>query len=169
MTTCSHVMAPSTRSRPRGGIEFELALADPRDRREAPRPRERSREDRRQGALSRAARCIEKGHEYVKEGRAAVEAKLSARARQAAPNPLSQLLTTKPILYAANVTDAELSGEGRPHVRRRCASASPASGERAEVVPSPPKIESELVRVHGPRPRRACSRRSGSSRRGSTG
>ena len=59
--------------------------------------------------------------------------------------PLS-LLTAKPILYAANVTDAELSGEEGAHVKAlRAAVAS--SGEQAEVVPFSAKIESELAEL----------------------
>ncbi len=54
-----------------------------------------------------------------------------------------QLLTAKPVLYAANVTDAELAGdEGKYLLALRAAVA--ASGEHAEVVPFSAKIEAEL-------------------------
>jgi GTP-binding protein YchF len=54
-----------------------------------------------------------------------------------------QLLTAKPVLYAANVTDAELAGdEGKYLLALRAAVA--ASGENAQVVPFSAKIEAEL-------------------------
>jgi GTP-binding protein YchF len=54
-----------------------------------------------------------------------------------------QLLTAKPVLYAANVTDAELAGdEGKYLIALRAAVA--ASGENAEIVPFSAKIEAEL-------------------------
>src|SRR4029079_15435044 len=55
-------------------------------------------------------------------------------------------LTTKPILYAANVTDAELSGEEGPHLMA-LRKAIAESGEQAEVVPFSAKIESELAEL----------------------
>jgi ribosome-binding ATPase YchF (GTP1/OBG family) len=52
----------------------------------------------------------------------------------------------KPILYAANVTDAELSGEEGPHLAKLRATIA-GSGEQAEVVPFSAKIESELAEL----------------------
>ena len=53
------------------------------------------------------------------------------------------LLTAKPVLYAANVTEDELaSGEG-PHVKA-LRKAVEAGGEPAEIVPFSAKIEAEL-------------------------
>ena len=52
-----------------------------------------------------------------------------------------QLLTAKPVLYAANVTDAELSGEEGPYLK---ALRAAVAGEQAEVVPLSAKIEAEL-------------------------
>ena len=57
-----------------------------------------------------------------------------------------QLLTVKPILYAANVTDAELSGSEGPHLKRLRAAVA-ASEETAEVVPFSAKIEAELAEL----------------------
>jgi ribosome-binding ATPase YchF (GTP1/OBG family) len=49
------------------------------------------------------------------------------------------LLTAKPVLYAANVSDAELTGEeGAPLKALR--EAVKRSGERAQVVPLSAKI-----------------------------
>jgi hypothetical protein len=87
---------------------------------------------------------IEKAHGFLTEGRGLWEAKLTAD-ELALLKPLS-LLTAKPILYAANVTDAELAGaEGRHLTALRTAVA--ASGELAEVVPFSAKIESELAEL----------------------
>lgn len=54
-----------------------------------------------------------------------------------------QLLTAKPVLYAANVTESELSGEEGEYLSalRR---AVTAGGEHAEVVPFSARIEAEL-------------------------
>src|SRR4029450_1297935 len=56
------------------------------------------------------------------------------------------LLTVKPVLYAANVTDAELTGDEGPHLRA-LRQAVAASGEHAEVVPSSAKTEAELAEL----------------------
>ncbi len=54
-----------------------------------------------------------------------------------------QLLTAKPVLYAANVTDAELAGDEGAYLQALRA-AVVASGERAQIVPFSAKIEAEL-------------------------
>jgi GTP-binding protein YchF len=59
--------------------------------------------------------------------------------------PLS-LLTLKPILYAANVTDSELSGDEGQHLAKLRAAVA-ASGEEAELVPFSAKIEAELAEL----------------------
>ena len=56
------------------------------------------------------------------------------------------LLTVKPILYAANVTDAELTGDEGPQLQALRAAVA-ASGEHAEVVPFSAKIEAELAEL----------------------
>ena len=66
-------------------------------------------------------------------------------AERAALAPLA-LLTLKPVLYAANVTDDELSGHEGPHVAA-LRQAVAAAGERAEVVAFSAKIESELAEL----------------------
>src|SRR6185369_11737385 len=90
-----HVMGSVDPVRDREVIEFELALAD------------LATVEKRLDRVKRSAKTVDKAHEYVKEGRGLWEAKLSAHELEVL-SPLS-LLTTKPILYAANVTDAELS------------------------------------------------------------
>jgi GTP-binding protein YchF len=62
-----------------------------------------------------------------------------------------QLLTAKPILYAANVTDEELAGEEGPHVKALRAAIA-ASDEPAEVVTFSARIEAELAEL-GPEER----------------
>ncbi|MBL0890483.1 MAG: redox-regulated ATPase YchF, partial [Gemmatimonadaceae bacterium] len=57
-----------------------------------------------------------------------------------------QLLTAKPVLYAANVTDAELSGEEGQYLKALRAAVA-ASGEQAQIVPFSAKIESELAEL----------------------
>ncbi|HKS04817.1 MAG TPA: redox-regulated ATPase YchF [Gemmatimonadaceae bacterium] len=59
------------------------------------------------------------------------------------------LLTLKPVLYAANVIDAELSGAEGPHVRR-LREAVAASGEAAELVTFSARIEAELAELSPP-------------------
>ena len=88
-------------------LEGELALAD------------LSVVEKRLDKTQRAARTgekeakaelpvLEKANGFLKDGRGLWEAKLTAH-EMTVLKPL-QLLTVKPILYAANVTDAELSG-----------------------------------------------------------
>src|SRR6185503_20073491 len=136
-----HVMGKVDPVRDREVIEFELALAD------------LSVVEKRLDRVKRASKtgdkdalaelgALEREHDSLKEGRALWHTRLSDGDRSVL-GPLS-LLTLKPILYAANVTDAELSGEEGPHIKKlRAAVAS--SGEQAEVVPFSAKIESELA------------------------
>jgi ribosome-binding ATPase YchF (GTP1/OBG family) len=56
------------------------------------------------------------------------------------------LLTVKPVLYAANVTEGELAGDEGPHLRA-LRDAVARSGELAEVVPFSAKIEAELAEL----------------------
>jgi ribosome-binding ATPase len=52
----------------------------------------------------------------------------------------------KPVLYAANVSDAELAGDEGPHLRA-LRGAVQKSGEQADVVPFSAKIEAELAEL----------------------
>lgn len=56
------------------------------------------------------------------------------------------LLTARPVLYAANVTDAELTGAEGKYLKA-LREAVEQSGEPAEVVPFSAKIESELAEL----------------------
>ena len=138
-----HVMGSVDPVRDREVIEFELALADLATVEKRLDRVKRSAKTGDKEALAELP-VVEKAHGFVKEGRGLWEARLSAE-ELAVIEPLS-LLTTKPILYAANVTDAELSGDEGPHLAAlRAAVAS--SGEHAEVVPFSAKIESELAEL----------------------
>src|SRR5207247_3653756 len=79
-----------------------------------------------------------------KEGKGLWEARLTS-AEKAILAPLT-LLTTKPVLYAANVSDTELAGDEGPHLRT-LRDAVKKSGEQAEVVPFSAKIEAELAEL----------------------
>ena len=138
-----HVMGSVDPVRDREVIEFELALADLATVEKRLDRVKRSAKTGDKEALAELP-VVEKAHSYVKEGRGLWEAKLSPE-ELALLKPLS-LLTTKPILYAANVTDAELSGEEGPHLEALRAAVS-ASGEQAELVPFSAKIESELAEL----------------------
>ncbi|MCC6318625.1 MAG: redox-regulated ATPase YchF [Gemmatimonadaceae bacterium] len=139
----THVMGDVNPVRDREVIEFELALAD------------LGSVEKRLDKVQRSARSgdkdaqaelpvLEVANRTLAEGKSLREAALDAGQR-ALLAPL-QLLTLKPVLYAANVTDAELSGEEGAHVRALRAAVA-ASGEAAEVVTFSAKIEAELAEL----------------------
>jgi len=138
-----HVMGNVDPVRDREVIEFELALAD------------LSVVEKRLDRVKRASKTgdkealaelgsLERANAQLAEGKALWHAGLSAEDR-AVLKPLS-LLTLKPILYAANVTDAELSGAEGPHIKK-LRDAIETSGEPAEVVSFSAKIEAELAEL----------------------
>src|SRR5688572_11939712 len=127
----THVMGAVDPVRDREVIEFELALAD------------LSSVEKRLEKTQRAARIgdkdaqielpvIQKANDFLKEGKALWSAGFTPKELELLA-PLT-LLTTKPILYAANVTDAELSGQEGKHLKALRATVA-ASHEPAEVVP----------------------------------
>ena len=139
----SHVMGNVDPVRDREVIEFELALAD------------LATVERRLDRVARAARsgekdamtelpALERARTVLQDGRALWEAQLTDG--ELAPLRPLNLLTTKPVLYAANVTDAELHGDEGPHLRA-LREAIAQSGEHAEVVPFSAKIEAELAEL----------------------
>jgi GTP-binding protein YchF len=129
--------------RDREVIEFELALADLSTVEKRLDRVKRSAKTGDKDALAELP-TIEKAHSFLKDGRGLWEARLN-KDELAQLKPLS-LLTAKPILYAANVTDAELSGEEGPHLKALRETVA-RSGEQAEVVPFSAKIESELAEL----------------------
>ncbi len=136
----THVMGDVNPVRDREVIEFELALAD------------FGVVEKRLDKVARAARTgdkeaqaelpvLEKVKALLNDGKALWEGKLTDEER-AVLAPLA-LLTAKPVLYAANVTESELHGDEGAHVTALRAAIA-ASAEDAEVVPFSAKIEAEL-------------------------
>ncbi|HET7586390.1 MAG TPA: redox-regulated ATPase YchF [Gemmatimonadaceae bacterium] len=140
-----HVMGSVDPVRDREVIDIELALAD------------LSTVERRLVRVQRAARSgdaaaraempvLEAAQQALAAGRGVRTAGLDA-AQMALLAPLS-LLTAKPVLYAANVTDAELTGAAQEGTHLRALRAAVAeSGERADVIPFSARIEAELAEL----------------------
>ena len=139
----THVMGGVDPVRDREVIEFELALADLGV---VEKRLDRTQRTAKTGDKDAKTELpvLERALSFLKEGKGLWEAKLTPE-ESAMLKPL-QLLTVKPILYAANVTDAELSGKEGPHLGKLRA-AIEGSGEQAEVVPFSAKIESELAEL----------------------
>ncbi len=139
----THVMESVDPVRDREVIEFELALADLAT---VEKRLDRIRRTARTGDKEAVAELpvLERANEFLAEGRGLWEAKLSPE-QLAVLAPLT-LLTVKPILYAANVTDTELHGDEGPHVTA-LRKAVRGSGEHAEVVPFSARIEAELAEL----------------------
>jgi GTP-binding protein YchF len=138
-----HVMGDVDPVRDREVIEFELAIADlgtVEKRLDRARRAAKSADKEAQTELP----ALEKAFASLSEGRGLWEAQLSDEER-ALLAPLS-LLTMKPVLYAANVSDAELTGEEGPYLRA-LRDAVRQSGEHAQVVPFSAKIEAELAEL----------------------
>jgi GTP-binding protein YchF len=139
----THVMGAVDPARDREVIEFELALSDLGGvEKRLDKIRRASRTGDKEALAELPA--LERAYEFLKEGRGLWEAKLTPD-EQAALAPLS-LLTSKPVLYAANVSDSELHGDEGPHLKALRAAVK-ASGEHADVVPFSAKIESELAEL----------------------
>ncbi|MEO8909117.1 MAG: redox-regulated ATPase YchF [Gemmatimonadaceae bacterium] len=136
----THVMGGVDPVRDREVIEFELAIADLAS---LEKRLDKTRRSARTGDKEALAELpvLEKAYAFLKDGRGLWEARLSAE-EKAVLAPLT-LLTVKPVLYAANVSDAELAGEEGPYLKA-LREAVKKSGEQAEVVPFSAKIEAEL-------------------------
>src|SRR5690348_2318845 len=109
----THVMGAVDPVRDREVIEFELALADLGV---VEKRLDRSQRAAKTGDKEAKAELavLELALGFLREGRGLWEVRLSAE-QLAVLRPLS-LLTTKPVLYAANVTDHELAGEEGPYL-----------------------------------------------------
>ncbi len=139
----THVMGSVDPVRDREVIEFELALADLSVVEKRLDKTRRSAKSHDKDALAELP-TLELAYSALQNGRPLWELKLPAAQREILA-PLS-LLTVKPVLYAANVTEAELSGqEGRYLTALR--EAVKASGEHADVVPFSARIEAELAEL----------------------
>jgi GTP-binding protein YchF len=139
----THVMGGVDPVRDREVIEFELALADLGT---VEKRLDRTKRAARTGDKEALAELpvLERAFAFLTEGRGLWEAKLTAE-ESALLKPLT-LLTTKPVLYAANVSDGELTGEEGPHLRALRETVA-KSGENAQVVPFSAKIEAELAEL----------------------
>ena len=139
----THVMGAIDPVRDREVIEFELALADLAS---LEKRLDKTRRSTRTGDKEAQTELpvLEKAYSFLKEGKGLWEARLTS-AEKAILAPLT-LLTTKPVLYAANVSDAELAGDEGPHLWA-LREAVKKSGEQAEVVPFSAKIEAELAEL----------------------
>jgi ribosome-binding ATPase YchF (GTP1/OBG family) len=110
-------------------IEFELALADLATVEKRLERTRRAAKSHDKEALAELP-VLEKANDFLKDGRGLWEARLS-KDELAALAPLT-LLTTKPVLYAANVSDSELHGDEGAHLKA-LREAVKKSGEHAEV------------------------------------
>jgi hypothetical protein len=139
----THVMGSVDPARDREVIEFELALADLGS---VEKRLDKSKRAARTGDKDAQAElgALEKANAALSEGKALWHVQLSD-AERAVLHPL-QLLTLKPILYAANVTDAELSGSEGAYVSALRAAIA-TDHEPAEVVTFSAKIEGELAEL----------------------
>ena len=139
----THVMGTVDPVRDREVIEFELALSDLAVvEKRLDKVKRAARTGEKEALAERPA--LERANAALAGGSALWHAKLTAEER-AALAPL-QLLTVKPVLYAANVTDHELAGDEGPHIRA-LREAIAASDEHAEVVPFSARIEAELAEL----------------------
>ena len=139
----THVMGAVDPVRDREVVEFELALSDlGAVEKRLDKTKRAARVGEKEAALELPV--LEKAMAFLAEGKGLWEAKLGVE-ELAALAPLT-LLTTKPVLYAANVTDAELHGDEGTHLKALRAAIA-VSGEHAEVVPFSAKIEAELAEL----------------------
>ncbi|MEP6690380.1 MAG: redox-regulated ATPase YchF, partial [Gemmatimonadaceae bacterium] len=138
-----HVMGAVDPARDREVIEFELALADLATvEKRLDRTRRAAKSNEKEALAELPA--LERSFAVLSDGKGLWEANLSKEER-ATLAPLS-LLTVKPVLYAANVSDGELTGAEGPHLRALRAAVG-RSHEVADIVPFSAKIESELAEL----------------------
>ena len=138
-----HVMGGVDPVRDREVIELELALADLAS---VEKRLDRSRKSAKSNDKEAMAELpvLEVALTFLGEGKGLWEAGLTNEQKEIL-KPLS-LLTAKPVLYAANVSEDELSGTEGPYLKA-LREAVKASGEMAEIVPFSAKIEAELVEL----------------------
>jgi GTP-binding protein YchF len=142
-TDVVHVMGSVGPVRDREVINLELALADlavVEKRLEKARKAARGNDREAQaelGLLERLSATLDRG-----EPARTVEANDDEQRIMRSYN----LLTSKPVLYLANVAEDDLPEGDNAHVRA-LRTAVEASGERAEIIPISSKIESELAEL----------------------
>jgi GTP-binding protein YchF len=141
-----HVMGPVDPVRDHDVITSELALADLAV---VERRLEKTRKTARAGDKEAEAELVvlERVVRELDAGRGARE----AGENEEAVKFLRQLglLTAKPILYAANVSEDDLGASGGRWIERLRAAVQ-AHHEEAEIVPFSAKVEAELSELSGP-------------------
>lgn len=135
-----HVMGSVDPVRDREIIELELALADLAT---VEKSLDRARKTSKSGDKDAIASipALETAYKFLSDGKPLWKAGLDSD--QFAALKTLTLLTVKPTLYAANVTDDELTGEEGPYLKA-LREAVESSNEPAQIVPFSAKIESEL-------------------------
>lgn len=137
----THVMGQPDPARDKEIIELELALSDLAVVEKRLDKVKRSAKSGDKDALAELP-SLERANAALSEGTPIWRAGLSTD--ELARIAGLQLLTAKPVVYAANVTEAELAGgEGKHLTALRAAVA----GEHAEIVPFSAKIEAELAEL----------------------
>ncbi len=139
----THVMGDPDPARDKEIIELELALSDLAQVEKRLDKTKRAARSNDKDALAELP-ALERANAALNEGTPLWRAKLSAEDFETLSG--LQLLTAKPVLYAANVTDAELSGDEGP-LLKQLREAVAAGNENAEIVPFSAKIESELAEL----------------------
>jgi len=136
----THVMGGVDPARDRETIAFELALADLATVEKRLDRTRRAAKSHDKEALAELP-TLETAHAALAQGKSLWEVQLTADQLEIL-RPLS-LMTAKPVLYAANVTDTELTGDEGVHIRA-LREAVAASGEVAQIVAFSARIEAEL-------------------------
>jgi len=138
-----HVMGSVDPARDREVINIELVLADlavVEKRLERVRKTARGGDKDAQAELA----LLEKLQAALAEGHSARSVEVDGVAEKTLRS--FNLLTAKPILYLANVSEGDLPEGDNEYVRQLQASVE-RSGEHAEVIPISSKIESELAEL----------------------
>ncbi len=137
----THVMGQPDPARDKEIIELELALSDLAVVEKRLDKVKRAAKSADKDALAELP-SLERANAALSEGtpiwRAALAADDMARLSGL------QLLTAKPVVYAANCTEAELAGDEGKHLT---ALRAAVAGEHAEIVPFSAKIEAELAEL----------------------
>jgi len=138
-----HVMGEVDPVRDREVINLELALSDLAI---AEKRLERVRKTAKSGDKDAQAEAVllERVIAGLSEGRAARYVEVNEQEEKLLRS--FNLLTSKPVLYLANVAESDLPGGENAHVRA-LRTAVEASGERAEIIPISSKIEAELAEL----------------------
>lgn len=139
----THVMGSPDPARDKEIIEMELALSDLATVEKRLEKVRRSAKAADKEALAELP-ALEAAFAALSEGTPLMRAGMSDELLAKLSG--MQLLTAKPVLYAANVTDAELSGEEGPYLTALRAAVA-ATGEHAEIVAFSAKIEAELAEL----------------------